>query len=84
VAIGSRLMLRALRETRGTAVSLPDSQIRDAQKLLASLEGIFPSLEGAATIGALQPLVESGWITAEEKVLVFNTGSGLKHRLLLT
>jgi len=84
VAIGSRLMLRALRETSGTAVALPDGQIRDAQKLLASLEGIFPSLEGAATIGALQRLVENSWVKPDERILLFNTGSGLKQRLLLT
>jgi threonine synthase len=77
-------MLRALRETGGTAVSLPDTEIRSAQKRLASLEGIFPSLEGAATIGALQQLVEDGWIKPDERVLLFNTGSGLKQRMLLT
>jgi threonine synthase len=84
VAIGSRLMLRTLIESQGTAVALPDSKIMAAQKLLASQEGIFASLEGAATIGALQHLVETGWVRSAEKVLVFNTGSGLKHRFLVS
>lgn len=84
VAIGSRLMLRTLKETQGTAVALPDSTIIAAQKLLASYEGIFASLEGAATIGALQHLAKTGWVKSAEKVLVFNTGSGLKHRFLVS
>jgi len=76
-------MLTILKESQGTAVALPDRRIQEAQALLATQEGIFASLEGAATISALQQLVQTGWVTAEEKVLVFNTGSGLKHRLLL-
>ncbi|MGD2048240.1 MAG: threonine synthase [Chloroflexota bacterium] len=84
VAIGSRLMLSALRESGGTAVAISDIQIREAQTFLASIEGIFPCLEGAATIGVLPPLIDQGWLTPDEKILVFNTGTGLKHRLMLT
>ena len=84
VAIGSRLMLQALRESDGTAVALSDNIIREAQSLLSSSEGIFPCLEGAATIGALKPLIDQGWLGSDERVLVFNTGTGLKHRLMLT
>jgi threonine synthase len=84
VAIGSRLMLSALRQSGGTAVALADNDIRAAQSLLATSEGIFAALEGAATVGALIPLLQQGWIQPDERVLVFNTGSGLKHRLLLT
>lgn len=84
VAIGSRLMLTALNESQGTAVALTDLQIREAQMLLAASEGIFPCLEGAATIGALSALMDQGWLAPEEQVLVFNTGTGLKHRLMLT
>lgn len=84
VAIGSRLMLQVLKETQGTAVALSDNEIRAAQKLLATHEGIFACLEGAATVGALQHLVKTGWVRPDEKVLVFNTGTGLKHRFLLT
>jgi threonine synthase len=84
VAIGSRLMLRALRHSAGTAVALSDTQIREAQGILAASEGVFASLEGAATVGALPYLIDQGWLEAEERILIFNTGSGLKHRLLLT
>lgn len=84
VAIGSRLMLTVLKESQGTAVAVSDTHIKDAQALLASSEGIFASLEGAATVSALQQLVDTGWLKAGDRVLIFNTGSGLKHRLLLT
>ncbi len=83
VAIGSRLMLRALRESGGTALALTDNEIREAQAWLSASEGIFPCLEGAATAGALRPLVERGWIQPDERVVIFNTGTGLKHRLML-
>jgi threonine synthase len=84
VAIGSRLMLSALRDSAGTAVALSDNELREAQGVLAASEGIFASLEGAATVGALPRLIDQGWLEAGERILVFNTGSGLKHRLLLT
>ncbi len=81
VAIGSRLMLDVLRESNGTAVAISDNEIREAQSKLASNEGIFACLEGAATIGALEVLMEQGWIAPNERVLVFNTGSGLKQKM---
>jgi threonine synthase len=83
VAIGSRLMLTALRDSEGTAVAVPDHHIMQAQQKLAACEGMFVSLEAAATVAALEKLVEDNWVTPDEKVLVFNTGSGLKYRLLL-
>jgi threonine synthase len=83
-AIGSRLMLTALRDSQGTAVAVSDAEIREAQAVLASNEGIFASLEGAATVAALLSLVEQNWLSADEHILVFNTGSGLKHRFMLT
>ena len=81
IALGSRLMLKAIRESGGTAIAVSDEQIHRAQMLLAQSEGIFPCLEGAATIAALSALTELGWIFPEKRVLLFNTGSGLKHRL---
>ena len=83
-AIGGRLMLRALRDSGGTAVAVSDGRIIQAQKQLASQEGMFVSLEAAATVAALQDLVEQNWLTPDERVLIFNTGNGLKHRILLT
>lgn len=83
VVIGGEQMLAALRESGGTAVAVPDSQILQAQQMLAVQEGMFVSLEAAATVAALQQLVADQWIDADERVLIFNTGSGLKYRLLL-
>ena len=83
VAIGSRLMLQALRQSNGTAVAVADSCILEAQQMLATREGMFVSLEAAATIAALATSVASDWVHPDERVLVFNTGSGLKYRLLL-
>jgi len=84
VAIGSRLMLTALRDSGGTAVALSDNDIQEAQSVLASTEGVFSCLEGAATVGALLPLIDKKWLKPEERILVFNTGSGLKHRLTIS
>ena len=84
VAIGSRMMLTAVRDSGGTAVAVPDSEIRDAERLLATMEGMFVSLEAAATVAALQKLIADDWVDPDERIVVFNTGSGLKYRLLLT
>lgn len=84
VTIGGRLMLTALRESNGTGVAVPDYRIQAALSLLAQHEGIFVSLEAAATVAALEELISQGWVHPEERILIFNTGSGLKHRLMLT
>jgi threonine synthase len=84
VAIGSRLMLTALRQSDGTAVAVPDALILQAQQKLATREGMFVSLEAAATVAALQVLAADKWVQRDEHILIFNTGSGLKYRLLLT
>jgi len=84
VTIGGRLMLQALRDSDGTGVAVSDGRIFEAQQLLARTEGIFVSLEAAATIAALQELVAQNWLHPDERILVFNTGSGLKYRLLLS
>jgi threonine synthase len=47
--------------------------------MLAEEEGIFPAPEGAATLAGLIELVESGWIHPDERVVLFNTGTGLKY-----
>ncbi len=74
-----RLILRALRETHGTALAVSDAEIIQAQQELASQEGILAAPEGAATWAALKHLVEGGKIKAGEGVVLFNTGSGLKY-----
>lgn len=74
-----RLILRALRESGGTAIAVSDRAILQAQKEIAASEGIFCAPEGAATFEAARLLSENGWIQPHEKVVLFNTGSGLKY-----
>lgn len=77
--LGDFLVLRALRETNGTAIAVPDTEIVGAMRLLAEHEGAWICPEGAACIAALRTLRDSGWIRADETVVVLNTGSGLKY-----
>jgi len=74
-----RLVLRCLRESKGTAVSVTDDEIINAQGELARREGILTAREGAATLAALSKLLKSGEIKADEKIVLFNTGTGLKY-----
>jgi threonine synthase len=81
---GDRLVLRALRETGGTAIAVSDAEILEAQRLIAQLAGVFAAPEGAATYAGLVKLVQSGWIKPDERVLLYNTGTGMKYTHLLT
>ncbi len=74
-----RQILRALRESLGTAVAVTDAEILDAQRQLATEEGLFAAPEGAATLAGLARLVQQGWVRPDERVVLFNTGSGLKY-----
>ncbi|MFZ0634637.1 MAG: pyridoxal-phosphate dependent enzyme, partial [Candidatus Acidiferrales bacterium] len=78
-ALGDRLILRALRETKGTALAASDEEMMAAGRELASAEGIFAAPEGAATVVAARKLAGKDWIRAEESVVLFNTGSGYKY-----
>jgi threonine synthase len=72
-------ILRALRESSGTAVAVTDAEILAAQRQLAQVEGLFAAPEGAATLAGLAHLVQQGWVRPDERVVLFNTGSGLKY-----
>jgi threonine synthase len=78
VSVGDYLILRAVRESGGTAVEVTDDQIVEAQRVFATLTGIWPALEGAATWAALAQLGESGFLNGEERVVLTNTAMGLK------
>ena len=78
-AVGDFLMLRALRDSRGTAVTVSDEEIHAATRLTASREGLFVCPEGAAAVAALGKLAARGWVRPSERVVVFNTGTGLKY-----
>ncbi len=78
--LGGRLMLRALRETRGGAVAVSDEELSGGQGELARLEAIDASPEGGATVAALERLVAQGAIARNESVVLFNTGAGWLYR----
>ena len=82
-AVGDRLMLAALRESEGTATAVSDEAILEAQAQLAAAEGIFAAPEGAASVAAAGKLAADGWIDPGERVVLFNTGTGMKYMHLL-
>ncbi len=77
--LGDALVLRALYDTGGTALAVDDETILARQRELSSAEGVFVCPEGGATLAAAIVLRERGWIRAGERVLLINTGSGLKY-----
>lgn len=81
-AVGDFLMLRALRESGGTAVAVPDAEMLEGAGLMGRTEGIFAAPEGGATVAAFRRLRNRGWITDGERVVLFNTGSGHKYHHL--
>ncbi|HKG21491.1 MAG TPA: threonine synthase [Blastocatellia bacterium] len=78
-AIGDFIMLDILRKSGGTAISVSDEELIEGVKEIGSSEGIFAAPEGGACLPALRRLVERGEVKPDERVLLFNTGSGLKY-----
>lgn len=78
-ALGDFLVLEAIYETGGCAVAVADEDILQAQQMLATREGAFVCPEGAATLSAAIRLARDGWIGPNERVVLLNTGSGLKY-----
>jgi threonine synthase len=78
-AIGDYLILQAVRESGGAAYAVTDEEIVADMHELARVEGLFACPEGAATYGALKAMVRERRIGADERVVLFNTGAGLKY-----
>jgi threonine synthase len=78
-ALGDFLVLRAVRESEGTAVAVTDEQILAELARLAADEGVWICPEGAACLSAAQRLREEGWLGEQDEVVVLNTGTGLKY-----
>ncbi len=78
-AIGDFLILDALRNSGGTAVSVTDEELIAATREIGAAEGIFCAPEGAACLPALRTLMETGEVKRGERVVLFNTGSGVKY-----
>jgi len=78
-AIGDFLILDAIRESEGTAIAVTDDELLEGAREIARTTGIFASPEGGACVPALRKLVERGDVKPDEKVVLFNTGSGIKY-----
>jgi threonine synthase len=78
-AYGDYLILEILKKSHGTAVAATDEEILTATRQWASKEGVFAAPEGAASLVAYQKLCTSGFFSAEDKVVLFNTGTAYKY-----
>ena len=78
-AIGDFLILNILRQSNGGAVPVDDEEMIRVTREVGSSEGLFVSPEGAACFAALKSLCRAGKIASGERVVIFNTGSGIKY-----
>lgn len=78
-ALGDFLVLEAVRATGGTAVAVEDEATVAAMRRAAAAEGLFICPEGAAAVAAAERLRASGWLAEGERVVILNTGTGLKY-----
>jgi len=78
-AIGDFLMLNILCESKGGAIAVDDDEMIRTVREVGSQEGLFVAPEGAACFAALKKLRASGKIDIGERVVIFNTGSGIKY-----
>ncbi|OLS24172.1 MAG: Threonine synthase [Candidatus Heimdallarchaeota archaeon LC_3] len=76
-AIGDYLILKAVRESSGTAITVTDNELKSAMFSFAKLEGIMLAPEAAATVAAVNQLKETSFIERHDKVVLFGTGNGL-------
>jgi threonine synthase len=78
-AIGDFLILRAVRESGGTALAVPDASMVDGMLTIGRHEGVSAAPEGGAALVAIQRLVNDGSIKPTDTVVLFNTGGALKY-----
>jgi threonine synthase len=78
-AVGDFIMLRILRESGGGALTVDDAEMIRITREVGKREGLFVAPEGAACFAALRTLVANGSIRRDERVVIFNTGSGIKY-----
>ena len=78
-AIGDFLMLKILCQSKGGAIAVDDEEMIRAVREVGSKEGLFVAPEGAACFVALKKLRTSGKVGVGERVVIFNTGSGIKY-----
>jgi threonine synthase len=78
-AIGDFLILDALRASNGTAISVTDAELIAATREIGAAEGLFCAPEGAACLPALKRMLDAGAVEAGERIVLFNTGAGVKY-----
>ena len=78
-AIGDFLMLKILHESNGGAVAVDDKEMIRVTREVGASEGLFVAPEGAACFAAVKSLRATGKIDGDERVVIFNTGSGIKY-----
>lgn len=78
-AYGDYIILDILKKSGGTAVAVSDDELMQALRDWATHEGVFAAPEGAASLAAYRQLIASGFLKPSDKVVLFNTGSGLKY-----
>ena len=78
-AVGDILVLRALRNSGGSAVAVSDNEMLRGMRDLGRYTGIGAAPEGGATLAALRQLVEAGTIGSDDRVVLLNTGGALKY-----
>lgn len=77
--LGEPLMLQVLRESQGTVVAISEEGMLEGMRELGRHEGLFVAPEGAAVWMAARQLLADGWLKADERILLLNTGSGQKY-----
>jgi len=78
-ALGDFLILEALHKSNGTAVAVSEQELLADTRKLGHKLGLQTSPEGGACLAAIRKLRASGWLTADDEVVLFNTGHGLKY-----
>lgn len=77
--LGDFLILQSVRQSHGTAIAVSDDEMMQAGVRLATEDGIFVAPEGAACLAALEKLLASGFLKPEQRMVIYNTGAGLKY-----
>ena len=78
-AIGDFLILDAIRASKGTALAVTDEELIEATREIGAAEGVFCAPEGAACLPALRKLLAAGEVAKSERIVLFNTGAGVKY-----
>jgi threonine synthase len=77
--LGDALTLAAIRASSGTAIAVSDEELLDASLELAGATGIFAAPEGGACLAALKKLLADGFLKPDERIVLYNTATGLKY-----